>query len=131
MPKEKRKKVTGNSKRHAPLGQVIADDENRSKYATVRSRSRASDDKELHNDDYEHDETLLDEKSSRKIFELGREQLLEIEMEEQKNEMERRHNEKNKASRGRSKSGGDSSDDEEDQDDMEGGSIIGDLTDDE
>ena len=131
MPKEKRKKNTGNSKRHAPLGQVIAEDENRSKYATVRSRSLAS--KSGRNDNGEHDpleddQTLLDEKSSKRIFDLGREQLLEIEMEEQQNELERR-NRKMKEMNARRK-GGDSSD-EEDDDEMEGGSIVGDLADDE
>ena len=131
MPKEKRKKVTGNSKRHAPLGQVIADDENRSKYATVRSRSRASKgDEEYDHYEDEQDGTLLDEKSSRKIFELGREQLIEIEMEEQKNEIERREKKKKEMNaRRKGGSGGDSSD--EDEDEMEGVSIVGDFADDE
>lgn len=122
MPKEKRKNIIGNSQRHAPLGQVIADDENRSKYATVRSRPRGADSSKKA--DYDEGEGLLDEKTSRRIFELGREQLLEMEMEEQQYEMERR---KNKYSNSRSNEN-DSSDEE---DDMDSGSLIGEVIDDE
>lgn len=85
MPKEKKKgPATGNSNRHAPLGQQITDDINRSKFAAIRSSSRKGE-KE---DKYGNSE-LLNEKETKRIFDLGREQMLEIEMEEQKS-MERR-----------------------------------------
>lgn len=124
MPKEKRRNVTGNSTRHAPLGQVIADDENRSKFATVRSRPRGADSSKLDDDG---EEVLLDEKTSRAIFALGKEQLLEIEMEEQQ-ELQRRSNKKKSINNSSSKND-DSSDEEEDDNDS--GSIIGELADEE
>eukprot|EP00551_Chaetoceros_affinis_P012252 CAMPEP_0203668198 /NCGR_PEP_ID=MMETSP0090-20130426/4890_1 /ASSEMBLY_ACC=CAM_ASM_001088 /TAXON_ID=426623 /ORGANISM="Chaetoceros affinis, Strain CCMP159" /LENGTH=464 /DNA_ID=CAMNT_0050532571 /DNA_START=90 /DNA_END=1484 /DNA_ORIENTATION=+ len=129
MPKEKRRNITGNSTRHAPLGQVIADDENRSKYATVRSRQRNLD----YNDDVNDNgvngdgtDALLDEKTSQRIFELGKEQLLEIEMEEQKELMEGRERRRRK-----NKDDEDDEDDEDDDMDSTTGSLIGDLADDE
>mmetsp|Transcript_28899 Transcript_28899/g.33578 ORF Transcript_28899/g.33578 Transcript_28899/m.33578 type:complete len:461 (+) Transcript_28899:72-1454(+) len=118
MPKEKKRNITGNSSRHAPLGQVIADDENRSKFATVRSRPTKASSKG-DNYDNEHDDTLLDEKTTKKILQLGKEQLVEIEIEEQQNEINKR----------KKKSEGDESSDEEDNDEI--GSIIGDHEDEE
>ncbi len=128
MPKEKRRNITGNSTRHAPLGQVIADDENRSKYATVRSRQRNAssvgyDGEGEHGDG---EEALLDEKTSQRIFELGKEQLMEIEMEEQKERM-RQQTRKGSGNVVRSKTGGDDSSDEED--DMDSSSVLEDLGD--
>jgi hypothetical protein len=124
MPKEKRRNITGSSTRHAPLGQVIADDENRSKYATVRSRERQLDPSSKRRVLADGEEELLDEKSSQRIFELGREQLLEIEIEEQK-EAEKRNRMKQNSRR---KDNNDSSDEE---DEMETGSIVGELADNE
>lgn len=123
MPKEKRKKNIGNSTRHAPLGQVIADDENRSKYATVRSRPEGADSAY---DEALTGEEVLDEKTSRRILELGKDQLLEIEMEEQ-NDVQRRRN-KNSS---RSGANDDSSDDDDEGDDMDSASITGDFEDEE
>ena len=121
MPKEKKKgATTGSSSRHAPLGQVIADDTNRSKYATVRSRHREESDK---SSKYQEGD-LLDEKSTKKIFELSKDQMHEIEMEEQR-EMESKRR-KATGARGGAGAEGDSSDEEEDN-----GSTMGDILNDE
>lgn len=121
MPKDKKRNIIGNSKRHAPLGQVIADDENKSKYATVRSRPTKNQDER--ND--LHDESgvgeILDEKTSKRILDLGREQLLEIEMEEQQ-EMNRR-----KVNAAKTRRVKDDSSDEED----DSNSILGDMEEEE
>ena len=115
MPKEKKTRaVIGNSSRHAPLGQQIADDENRSKFATVRSRPRAS---SIASDD--EDVTLLDEKTSQKILALSKEQMLEVELDEQK-EMENKRKKKEGIQR---RAQDDSSDEEEEQD--EGSVLMG------
>jgi len=113
MPKEKKRgPTTGSASRHAPLGQVIADDENRSKFATVRSRYQ---DESTKKNKYEEGD-LLDEKASAKIFELSKEQMLEIEMEEQRElDTKRRRNR-----------GDDDSSEEEDN-----GSTMGDILDEE
>ena len=113
MPKEKKRgPTTGSASRHAPLGQVIADDENRSKFATVRSRYQ---DESTKKNKYEEGD-LLDEKASAKIFELSKEQMLEIEMEEQRElDTKRRRNR-----------GDDDSREEEDN-----GSTMGDILDEE
>lgn len=124
MPKEKRKHITGNSHKHAPLGQVIAEDENRSKYATVRSRQKLSESSNGATD-RDQDDELLDEKSSRRIFELGKQQLLEIELEEQKEKMKQQQQLRTK------KLGVHYDDSSDDEDDMDAGSIIGDLDDEE
>mmetsp|Transcript_8895 Transcript_8895/g.15109 ORF Transcript_8895/g.15109 Transcript_8895/m.15109 type:complete len:468 (+) Transcript_8895:2182-3585(+) len=81
MPKEQKKVKIGHSSRHAPLGQVIQDDDNRGKYATSK-RGVISATSNKHNDD-EHDEELLDERSSKKILELGRLQQQEMMQEEE------------------------------------------------
>jgi|AntRauTorckE5430_2_1112549.scaffolds.fasta_scaffold08965_3 recombination DNA repair RAD52 pathway protein len=118
MPKEKKRgAATGSASKHAPLGQVIADDANRSKYATVRSRQKEESEKSIK---YQEGD-LLDEKSTKKIFELSKEQMLEIEMDEQKQmELKRR-----KAVGARGGADGDSSDEEDN------GSTMGDILDDE
>ena len=94
MPKVKRIRAAAldaQQMRHAPLGQVIQDDENRGKYAVVRvSKNRAKG-----NNDEEDADELLDEKTSKRILEMSREQQLEIEAEE---ERERRNRSSQKAS---------------------------------
>ena len=102
---------------------MIADDENRSKYATVRSRPEGADSAY---DEALTGEEVLDEKTSRRILELGKDQLLEIEMEEQ-NDVQRRRN-KNSS---RSGANDDSSDDDDEGDDMDSASITGDFEDEE
>lgn len=122
MPKEKKRgPSTGNTQRHAPLGQVITDDENRSKYATVRSRQRQESDRK--NKKYQ-EEDLLDEKTTQKIFELSKEQMLEIEMEEQR---ERELMRKKTVGSAR----GDDSEDDEDDGDDGNISAMGEILDDE
>jgi essential nuclear protein 1 len=81
MPKVKKIRAAAldaQQTRHAPLGQVIQDDENRGKYAVV-GRNRATG----RNDDEEAEE-LLDEKTSKRILEISREQQLEVEIEEER-----------------------------------------------
>jgi essential nuclear protein 1 len=64
--------------RHAPLGQVIQDDENRGRYAVVgRNRAAGKNDDEVVQE-------LLDEKTSKRILEISREQQLEFEIEEER-----------------------------------------------
>jgi essential nuclear protein 1 len=126
MPKEKKRgPTTGNTQRHAPLGQVIADDENRSKYATVRSRQRNESDRK--NKKYQQEEDLLDEKTTQKIFELSKEQMLEIEMEEQR-EMELMRKKTSARTRGQ-----DSHSDDDDGDDDDDGNLsaMGEILDDD
>ncbi len=119
MPKEKKRgATTGGSTRHAPLGQVIADDENRSKYATVRSRDKQS--SSMKKNKYQEGD-LLNEKETRRIFELSKEQMLEIELEEQNN-----REKKNKARMEMNTNAAYSSDEEEDN-----GSTMGDILDDD
>ncbi|KAL3803846.1 hypothetical protein HJC23_004008 [Cyclotella cryptica] len=86
MPKEPKRKMstkTGHPTRHAPLGQVIQDDTNRGKFATMKKlRSSAN-----HDDDDEvahrGGDELLDVKTSKKILELSRDQQREMQMEEE------------------------------------------------
>ena len=95
MPKEPKKKMSaaiGKSTRHAPLGQVIQDDANRGKYATRKVPGISS--KKRSDDDVDEDEIgLLDEKTSKKILDMGREQQREMELEEE--EVQRRKQTKN------------------------------------
>ena len=122
MPKERRRgPTTGGANRHAPLGQVIADDENRSKYATVRSRHRGGESSSKRSQLEDTNEDLLDEKSTQRILKLGKEQMLEIELEEQRNLDAKRR----RGRGGASASAGDlDSSDEEDN-----GSTMGDILD--
>ena len=84
MPKEKKKPKIGHSIRHAPLGQVIQDDDNRGKYATYkRVIGGSAVGSKNHQHDDEHDEELLDEKTSRKILDMGRLQQMEVMQEEE------------------------------------------------
>ena len=81
MPKEKKKTaraLIGQSTRHAPLGQTIRDDEDRAKYATIKTRRGGID---KYDSDDDGNEELLDERTSRRILELSREQQLEVEAE--------------------------------------------------
>ena len=72
---------TGQSTRHAPLGQVIQDDANRDRFASMKKlpRNTADDDAE------EQPEELLDVKTSKRILELSREQMREVEEERVRN----------------------------------------------
>jgi len=123
MPKvTHRGRTTTSTNRHAPLGQQYANDENRSKYATVRSRSRSRPRNTDHNrrDGDEgggEDTTLLDEKTSRKILELGKEQMLEVEREEEMEERRMRRVGKGRKDGG---DGGDSSESEEEEEEDDG-----------
>lgn len=120
MPKEKRIN-TGSKHRHAPLGQVIQEDENRDKYASQSTRIKQKHrSKQLNaNDSDNEEEHLLDEKTSSKILELSKQQLLEVEMEEQEDR-------ERKARMARDKKNGvswrdgrrDNDDDEDSEDDM-------------
>jgi essential nuclear protein 1 len=113
MPKVKKIRAAAldaQQTRHAPLGQVIQDDENRGKYAVVgRNRSK------WRNDDEVTDE-LLDEKTSKRILEISREQQQEIEIEE---ERERKSRSSQKACVV------DSDDDEKEEDDDEPSVLLG------
>ena len=111
MPKErKRGAKTGGATRHAPLGQVMTDDANKSKYATVKSRDKKSSGKK----DKYVDGDLLNEKETRRIFELSKEQMLEVEIEEQQQvEKNRRGDRKNV--------------DEDSSDEEDNGSTMGDI----
>ena len=83
MPKTKKIRAAaleGKYARHDPLGQVIANDANQSKYASQNSRRsnrRSATNKGQHDDD-----GLLDSETSRKILEIGKQQQLEIQAEE-------------------------------------------------
>ena len=90
MPKVKKIRsaaLAGKQARHAPLGQIIQEDENRGKYApAVRNRRPKKDDKE------EKDDDLMDERASKRILEMSREQQLEMEREDaQRQQRERNH----------------------------------------
>lgn len=80
MPKVKKIRsaaLAGKQSRHAPLGQVIQEDENRGKYAAaVRNRGKQKEKVDKDDDD------VMDERTSKQILELSREQQLEIEREE-------------------------------------------------
>ena len=83
MPKEPKRKMsvkTGQSTRHAPLGQVIQDDANRDRYASLKKLPRATN---REDDDVETEE-LLDVKTSKRILELSRDQMREVEEEKVK-----------------------------------------------
>ena len=89
MPKVKKIRAAAldaQQTRHAPLGQVTQDDENRGRYAVIRvSKNRAKG----KNDDEEDAEELLDEKTSKRILEISREQQLEMEAEEERDHRNR------------------------------------------
>lgn len=82
MPKEikKRNKISTNA--HNPLGQVIDDDENRKKYAKNKIKPKKN--KNVGDDEDEDAEPLMDERTSRRILELSREQQLEEDAQEAK-----------------------------------------------
>mmetsp|Transcript_3556 Transcript_3556/g.4806 ORF Transcript_3556/g.4806 Transcript_3556/m.4806 type:complete len:463 (-) Transcript_3556:198-1586(-) len=113
MPKEPKKNVgaaVGRSMRHAPLGQVIQTDENRGKYAPIRSRAAK---KDGGSDD---EEDLLDERVSRNILQLSREQQLEVEAEESRKRAKARGRTAGAGERRRIVAEMDSSDEEEEDD---------------
>jgi len=125
MPKETKKANTGRSTRHAPLGQVIQDDTNRGKFATRKSSlefgGRGKDDKDHH-----EESDMLDEKISRKILDLSRDQQREMqdeEAEKQRKFMSKTQSQKNSKKQPQQQSlrkrKEDSSDEESDDDDEE------------
>ena len=129
MPKAQKDKMStkiGQSTKHAPLGQVIQDDINRNKYATRKISGMAFSRRMNDNsDDEEGEEEMLDEKTSRKIIDMGLEQQREV-MEEDlakqrvvDNDDDGISSSKKKKSNNRLKNNDDSSDDEDDSDDEE------------
>ena len=109
MPKEKRKAaraLIGHSTRHAPLGQTIRDDEDRAKYATLKARRG---DRANGSDDEDNEAELLDERTSRRILEMSRNQQLEVDAEEHVARGRAAAGAQRRAGRG----GADSSDEEE------------------
>lgn len=84
MPKQSKTRLS--SVRHAPLGQVMQEDEDRGKFARRRTHSGRTIETELSDDDgYINGnggsgETLLDVKTSNRILKMSREQQLEEEM---------------------------------------------------
>ena len=114
MPKVKRIRsaalVTQNA-RHAPLGQVIQADENRSKYAAVRGQ-REKKGRKNGNVDNDGDGDLIDAKTSRKILELSREQQLEMEAEEQLRYDQKRQQQQQRQKKSSERKGHDNDDDE-------------------
>jgi len=92
MPKEPKKKMSaaiGHSSRHAPLGQVIQEDENRGKYAVSRKSHMNRTKRDV--DDDEGTE-FLDEKTSQKILAMSRDQQREIQDEEAELQRRRHRN---------------------------------------
>lgn len=88
MPKVKKIRaaaLTAQTTRHAPLGQTIVEDEHRDKFAVVRNRRKSRGTKNSNDDDADPEE-LLDEKTTRKILQLSREQRLEVELEDARRE---------------------------------------------
>ena len=89
MPKAQKDKMStkiGQSTKDAPLGQVIQDDINRNKYATRkisgmafsrRMNDNSDDDDGMEGEEGEEEE-MLDEKTSRKIIDMGLEQQREV-----------------------------------------------------
>lgn len=113
MPKEPKRKMsakTGQSARHAPLGQVIQDDANRDKYASMKKLARNI------KDDEETTEELLDVKSSKRILELSREQMREVE-EERVTRQQRQSGKRNDVSRDSSDEEDSMNDNDEDDED--------------
>lgn len=112
MPKVKKIRaaaLTAQTTRHAPLGQTIVEDEHRDKFAVVRNRRKSHGSKKGHDDNNDDDEDpadLLDEKTTRKILNLSREQQMEVEMEEARKE------------RGRSKAAAHVDDEEEEDEEF-------------
>jgi len=79
MPKEPkaRKRIQDNpinNPHHAPLGQVITDDENRQKYAPLPRRPRKDG-----GGDSDSDDGFMDEKTSQRILKMSRDQIAEEE----------------------------------------------------
>ena len=130
MPKEPKKKVSmGHSTRHAPLGQVMRDDEARGRYAVSRKSHMDRTRGDTDGDGGQEEAELLDERTSRRIMELSRDQQREVE-EEEAEAQRKEHLRSSSSSDKRSKSKGgkdrqrtarfaDSSDEESDDDDNE------------
>lgn len=110
MPKVKKIRsaaLVGQTTRHAPLGQQIQDDEDHGKFAMVGTRTKRN-----RRGDENMDE-LYDEKTSRRILELGREQQMEMEREEEEQARRNRVSEGN--ARRQHEAAMDSSDEEEEE----------------
>ena len=122
MPKAKKLRapaLASQDVRHEPLGQTIEGDSQRgSKYAPSTGRRKIR-------KDQAGDDGFLDEKTSRKILEMSREQQIEEEIDEQRlwHQKNRQQAESKKAMLG------DSDDDDEEDDEIE--EIIIDEVDDE
>lgn len=89
MPKVKKIRsaaLAAQTTRHAPLGQTIIEADHRDKFAVVRNRRKVRKGTNTGNDDEEGEESLLDEKTTRKILQLSRQQQLEVEAEEARKE---------------------------------------------
>ena len=96
MPKVKKIRsaaLAGKPSRHAPLGQIIQEDENRGKYAATM-KHRGGQKKNGQPDD-DNDE-LMEERASKQILELSREQQLEIEREDVQRQQQKRRNQATK-----------------------------------
>jgi essential nuclear protein 1 len=108
MPKVKRIRAAAlaGKRRQDPLGQVIQDDINKDKYASMRGRHGRHKMKGAKTEDDE----LLDEKTSQRILKLSKQQQLEIEAEEEKTR-------RNQLQRHSTRAGGSSDEDEGDDDD--------------
>jgi hypothetical protein len=109
MPKVKKIRsaaLAAKESRHAPLGQMIQEDENRGKYASaIRNRGgkKSKDEKD--------EDELMDEKTTKKILELSREQQLELEREDMQRDHQRKRN--------NNQAPGSDDEDEDDDDDEE------------
>ena len=107
MPKKKGTSI-GESTRHAPLGQVIMDDESRKTYAAMRATARGS----RLSKDGEMEADMMDEKTSRRILALSQMQREEIEAEAQQNMQRQRQATRNNRA-------GESSNEENSDEDIE------------
>jgi len=108
MPKVNSVKGKRSKERHAPLGQVIQEDENRGKYASMKhttstsssakpfikaSQTAGKQSQDKHKD--EDDFSMLDEKTSRRILALSHEQLTEFALEEHEDRIRSTRQQKN------------------------------------
>jgi essential nuclear protein 1 len=79
--------LSAQATRHAPLGQTILEDEQRDKFAVVRQRR----DKSHRKSNGKGEEEELDEKATRKILQLSREQQLEVEADDVREQRRQRN----------------------------------------
>lgn len=111
MPKVKKSRnvaaLEGQSTRHAPLGQVMQEEEDHGKFAAPSHRSSKK------KTSLDGDAELLDEKASKRILDLSRQQQLEIEDEEDLIARRRRQKETIVSRRGNEMDSSDEEDDDE------------------